>query len=105
MSTVADVLDRAADVIAERGHYKGDYEGPGGEVCVAGAIRVAVTGTAMPHPKTADRTRHVIGSAYNSLGRAIGDPIITYWNDAPGRPADEVIAALREAARRERGAA
>jgi hypothetical protein len=102
MSTVADVLDRAADVIAERGLCKRDYEGRDGSVCAVGAIRVAVTGRA--------RTGFSLGqfvtykSASDWASDVVGSPVAR-WNDAQERTADEVIAALREAARRERGAA
>jgi putative intracellular protease/amidase len=102
MSTVADVLDRAADVIAERGHCKGDYEGPDGSVCAIGALLVAIAGG--PADPLNARQFHTYMSARDWASDVVGNAVAR-WNDAPERTADEVIAALREAARRERGAA
>jgi hypothetical protein len=102
MSTVADVLDRAADVIVERGHHKGSYEGWDGTVCAGGALRVAITGKPFTRFTGAGEAVTYM-SARDRLCDLLGSPIAR-WNDAPDRTADEVIAALREAARRERDA-
>jgi hypothetical protein len=102
MSTVADVLDRAADVIVERGHHKRNYVGLDGSVCAVGAIRVAIAGGPVS-PLRIDQF-DTYRSAQAWASDVVGSPI-SRWNDAPERTAGEVIAALREAARRERGAA
>jgi putative intracellular protease/amidase len=102
MSTMADVLDWIADVIAERGLSKRDYEGPGGTVCAVGAIRVAIAGG--PRTPLNARQFDTYRLAHDWASDVVGNAVAR-WNDAPKRTADEVIAALREAARRERGAA
>jgi hypothetical protein len=102
MSTVADVLDRAADVIAERGLCKGSFEGPDGSVCAGGALRVALTG-GPTNPLGDDQFGTYMYAVHRMTD--VVDDVVVNWNDAPQRTADDVIAALQEAARRERGAA
>lgn len=102
----AAILDEAADIIERNGHCKGFYyettvdlapaECP---VCPLGAIGLAMGAT---NPKT-DRA---FGSpAEVALERYLDVATVADWNDDPDRTVDEVIAALRGAARAEREAA
>jgi hypothetical protein len=45
-ATLADRLNAAADIIEERGHAHGTLEDNKGHVCLVGALRSAVTGSA-----------------------------------------------------------
>lgn len=96
-AAAADILDRAADVIVERGWCQWQYEDAAGYVCVAGAIRCAAAGS--------PRSRHNadMNRAYAALRRHAGIDNPPAWNDQPERVVDEVIAALRETAAAERG--
>jgi hypothetical protein len=97
--TVADVLRHAARIIEERGWYQGYYswgldrnEPDSGPVCALGAIGVAYGGSAgaiddFPFDDP------VVGLAHRFMGGEAA-----YWNDAQGRTAAEVTAALRSAA-------
>lgn len=99
----ADILDEAANVIERNGHCKGFYydlsvDLPPAEcpVCPLGAINLAMGN---PNPKT-DR---VFGSpAEVAMERYLDAASVADWNDDPDRTAEQVIAALRGAARAER---
>ena len=82
MSTPSEILLRAAEVLERDGWTQG--------ASTCGRKRCAMTaiGDADGRIEERERLRAVIGS--NS---------IVDWNDAPGRTASEVIAAMREAAR------
>ncbi|PTQ64480.1 hypothetical protein C8J45_103330 [Sphingomonas sp. PP-CE-3G-477] len=105
MLTVADVLERAADLIEPDGAWvKGElgYDADGNRIpdrevihsavcfCVAGAIwRAADVG--------ADDT--IVWDAFKSLGRSANFRTgVGPWNDKPERTQPEVVAALRRAA-------
>lgn len=93
---VADILDRAADLIEPEGAWiQGFFSNRCGGHCMAGAIlevadltdistlRVAVEAV-LPAPPEERAER------------------ITWWNDEPGRTQAEVVAKLREAAAKAR---
>lgn len=98
--TIPDLLDKAADVIIERGWHQGDYQKPGGEaVCAMGALFAA----AARSPRTAGLNtadpRSAAAVAATCLKRHLGiESSLPAWNDSPGRTEDEVLAALRECA-------
>jgi len=87
--TVRDVLLHAALLIEERGWCQGLYEAPDGRLCAIGALSVASGG---------DADIYVGGAADEALARIVCTAYIPHWNDATGRTAAEVIAALRAAA-------
>jgi hypothetical protein len=86
--SVADVLERAADLIEPEGAWtQGDYVGPNGRCwCVLGAI------------KRAGHFHNDINPAALALKDVVGKTWLHEWNDAPERTQAEVVAKLREAA-------
>jgi len=84
----ADVLDKAADVIVERGWCQGQFRNSAGQVCALAAVHTAARTT--PFTWVADEA---LGIIRKRVGMSVA-----YWNDAPERTADEVITALRECA-------
>lgn len=108
----ADVLERAADVIVERGWYRGNYYSDPDSidtcsVCAQGAIHVATVGTPSPARANDELLRETAVErlhAQRALGRYVGCSI-PEWNDMKAESADEVITALRECAASLRGGA
>lgn len=101
--TVADILTGAADAIETRGHHKGWYVGPCGELCVAGAVYVAA-GMEPQFERTPEgwpdyRADLDIAArkALLALSRHITATAVA-WNDHPDRTQEEVVATLRAAA-------
>lgn len=93
-TSVAAVLHAAADLLEKPGAWtQGDYCRNGG-MCVAGALNVA-SGFRSDNGTATDAGRAF--AAALGLSRPEG---IAPWNDAPGRTQEEVVAALREAARK-----
>jgi len=83
-------LEGAADIMEQRGHCQGRFEDEGGRICTANAVALACG----CHP-------HMV--FYSPEGQALtkflrcGD--ICAWNNEPGRTKQEVVDALRGAAR------
>lgn len=104
------VLLKAADLIRERGHAKEVFENGAGNLCLHGAINKAVTGNPYymsgDDPIWVEATERVAGMLFERVypgaeSRAFTDfsgHWASRWNNAPERSADEVIAALTEAA-------
>lgn len=108
-TTVPAVLERAADLIEQRGLCQnGWYTDRKGGLCARGAIYAAVG--VEPQVRTADlgwihlprdmqalfdRARKALAAAIESPDPSF--PIIS-WNDAPERTAAEVVGGLRAAA-------
>ena len=94
---VAADLRAAAEVLRRDGWCQSRSHASTGEHCAAGAIEAAVD----PNWQTSsgwEAEQNVrFGAALNAVQRRI-DLVLTGWNDAPGRTADEVIAALEAAA-------
>jgi hypothetical protein len=86
--TPAEVLEKAADVIDERGHCKGKLIDSSGRVCITGAICFAINGYAGGRP---------VGGITQYLHAVIGRDVIS-WNDAPERTAAEVTSTMRAVA-------
>lgn len=112
---VSEILDKAADVIAERGHWRGGYKRPGDDpatcpVCVLGAINVA-TGSS-PDTEAGFKVPGTASAAANALadhlGLNPGDDLIDLlgneWNDNDAESAEDVVRELRAAAASEREA-
>lgn len=109
----ADVLDRAADIIERNGWWRKSYYDFGAvgskpkcelACCARGAINLAANG------RTPDRLSNLGEDALHALERYLGisgehPDSVADWNDEPGRTVEEVIAALRGAAKAEREAA
>lgn len=119
--TAAELLERAAEILAERGHHKGGYvamDSP--KVCAAGAVNTAWCEHYRPlrdrhdwpmppviapsreaedvHVAMLDRLHHAI---YGGDGRRINGwdvAEIASWNDLPETSAEDVILALKRAA-------
>lgn len=109
----ARVLRAAAEVIDRNGWAQGAYfdvdvaglVGAGAApVCAAGAIRVAATGLPDQVSVSADRAESAFAEflrgAFGLEWSAGDEPVevIASWNDDEDRRADQVVAALREAA-------
>lgn len=94
VKTVADVLRHAARIIEERGLGQGAYESDAG-LCIYGAIALAQQGSSTP--RFDDESRQPQFAAYRYIVDTFDVSPIP-WNDAPGRTAAEVTAALRAAA-------
>jgi hypothetical protein len=102
--TPAEILDRAADVIDERGHCKGTLENSRRAVCANGAILVAYHGVPdWPGDLGAPEHNTLLG-AIRSLAAAVDASAIVLewgvpdWNNAPERTAAEVTSTMRAVA-------
>ncbi|WP_049568720.1 DUF6197 family protein [Nonomuraea sp. SBT364] len=115
--TTPAVLDRAANVINAYGHTKEEYRSADG-YCSAGAIAAAsglcpsdwLNNATADHHRPEQRTgaltalRTLVGHLYPSsrpeqMSRRELVEQIAGWNDHPDRTSDQVITALRAAAR------
>ncbi|GAA2092469.1 DUF6197 family protein [Actinomadura alba] len=114
----ADLLDKAADVLTERGWHRGGWLPLGRDVdvntcnvCVLAAINVAAgaspwrdfeeenTDTFDAAIALAEHLGHEPMEDHEDIAEVIGNQ----WNDDQTRTAEDVITALREAAAAERG--
>lgn len=96
----ATLLRKAASIMKKRGHAKMVLEDSKGRVCLIGAINTALSGSPACWTRDGDR---LLTSVETFLRRKFKQPrggfnAIT-WNNDPSRDGDEVIAALRGAAR------
>lgn len=111
----SEILDKAADVIAERGHWRGSYKRPGDDpatcpVCVLGAINVATGST--PDTEAGFKVPGTASAAANALANHLGidgdesliETLGNEWNDHEVESAEEVVRELRAAATSERAA-
>lgn len=97
MSAVADVLNKAADLIERDGWCQKHFRGENGEHCLTDALMRA----AGCFPGDSFGTKAVsYGKAYDVLTRRVRRKNLVFWNDKPGRTKDEVVVALRAAAER-----
>lgn len=99
------VLELAADILMKGGWCQGEYE-ERGRHCAVGAISAAVVLTSNDDewaPNVEDRVHSRFANYlattenYELADDHAGDQVI-YWNDAPGRTAEEVIRRMKEAA-------
>lgn len=100
---IADLLDKAADVIDKNGHCKRDLydhkqaaNGTTPAACrvdLIGAINIAAHGTPIYTGKSLLTWR-----AEDALLARIGEPAIVTWNDARGHGKREVAKLLRDTA-------
>lgn len=99
---VAADLRAAADVLERDGWIRGSLHklaSCGGGHCALGAIHVA-TGVVDDWGEEAQTAYQRAADAERLLTRHLNIGPLPAWNDRPGRTADEVIAALRDAADR-----
>lgn len=93
----ADILDCAADLIAERGLARGKYyDASNGTYCALGAIHQCASGS--PWSYTTPQVQVVKNLLYPRVGS------ITSWNDNPRRPKSTIVRTLRRVAARYRAA-
>lgn len=116
-TNLARIFLKAAHVVRANGHSKGYYftrpeTGVGIEltadecpVCIAGAVSVVIHGFPVP---SASEDREEFETAVRRLADLMGlggdrlvEPVgrLGAWNDMPERTADDVIAALEQAAK------
>jgi hypothetical protein len=90
--TIEQLAARAANVVADRGHTKGQMEEHvnGGPVCTLGAICVALTGEASQPPKD-DEGWELLTGLRNRMQQVVGQIRLADWNDAPERTAADVV--------------
>jgi hypothetical protein len=101
---VADLLDDAADLLERDGWIVGAMFVAGMGRCALGAIdrRDYTTGLRF---KARDALRRVIGADMEQdycLSQVVRARQVAKWNDTPGRTKQQVLDALRLAAKRER---
>lgn len=93
-----ETLDKAADVMTERGQAKRTFKDPIGRVCLVGAIAVALGYEANDYFPVRWETRFcnvLFGKLHDENPDQM--PAIT-WNDQPETTEGEVIDFLRQAA-------
>lgn len=97
-----DVLLEAADLIETRGLAKGGFVDEKGCYCTYGALYRAKLHTVAGHSSQvideANAVVKVLGGSLGRYGASEAFNVITDWNDAAGRTADEVVDTLRKAA-------
>lgn len=101
-----EVLERAAEIIQERGWCQGDAETPDGRVCLGRALTIARAELDDRRPVLlaweADVSNY---NLFDWLIRLAGPkPGFSGWNDAPGRTKGEVLAAIYDEIARRRPA-
>lgn len=102
----ATIYREAAQGIHERGWTKGCFEqGPGGPMCIAGAVGYAAMGEALYacSGKAHDLNMELATIMHERLGfdgciDCYGDPWPAEWNNEIAEDADEVIHVLKMAA-------
>lgn len=99
----SEILDKAADLIEQRGHHKGWYCGDDGSLCATGALLAAAgmepepRESANPWSTYDDERWDAADAAWKVLDKVVNDHSPN-WNDRAERTAAEVVAKLREAA-------
>jgi hypothetical protein len=94
---VGKVLLDAADYIERHGWCQHIYQDHAGKVCAAGALlHVAIPDTY--HPTVREKASLAL-LALAKLKKYLGTDWIGSWNDMRGRTKEQVVAALRGAAR------
>jgi hypothetical protein len=90
--TPEEILVRAAELV-EQGWMQGHFHGPHGEVCLSAAIQQALG-------QCDKALRWRFGEMIqNAVVTEVNAESLVDWNDAPGRTAEEVATALRNAKR------
>lgn len=101
----AELLDRTADLIEERGHAKETLQDREGRLCLVGAVHVALWGDICIGrllDRASQQSLDLRAGALDALHRYLNLPHICElpaWNNAPAREAHEVIDACRHTAK------
>lgn len=113
MSTT-QVLSDAADLIERNGLHKGEYwpgagrgvTYQGGPCCVVGALLVALR-VFDSESEVCDETVQCALDAIKMVvyGTVSSSQFVASWNDRPDQTAEQVVSALRDAAKYTRGGA
>jgi len=100
VNAIADIFDKAADLIEANGLHKG--EATPGHATASTAAQQAILAGAPCCTVGALFTASPQSGAYRAFRRWLSDSVgpidIITWNDAPERTQQEVVTALREAA-------
>ena len=91
--TPEEILAKAAELLSERGHCKGELQDPSGRLCMMGALLTAAFGAVrFVH------TLHVSPNftAYQTALLRLGE--VTLYNDHPTTTAEDAILTLKRAA-------
>jgi hypothetical protein len=97
--SIADILDRAADIVA-KGWAQAAYARTRTGRKIGATCRAATCWCAVGAIKKAAGIEDVLApQVWDAARLPFGSPnALTEWNDAPGRTQSEVVAKLREAA-------
>ena len=104
--SVSEILNRAADLIEKPGAWtKGELArvSPRGEAVATADDRArcwCIEGALKRTAEFAGASRCLTEEAYQAVRRVVGTDFIYEWNDKRGRKQSEVVAALRQAARK-----
>ena len=101
---LAEVAGKAADLMATYGHVKCTAQDDEGRMCIGGAVSMALTGDAYGAWQSDDfwEVLQNAGEILFERGavKAADCSIPVWWNNRPETTEGEVIALLRETARR-----
>ena len=97
MSKVDDTLNLAAELVEKRGWTQKTYETRDGQVCLMGAVHMALG--IEPNVFTDDETFNIYLAARDRLQDILDVDSPIEWNDQPERTKEQVVSALRAAAR------
>lgn len=93
------VLERAANIIKQRGWCQGAFTDSYGRVCAVGALRLAAGGS-ITTGLTSIQIEVVLAAAIRLLKLVdAGETNLAWWNDISGRTKEAVITAMQCAAR------
>lgn len=100
MTTTSEILNRAADLIEERGWtavggWIFDYSFADSNLCLEGGIQAAMGFRGVGR---VERIQLRSCPAYVAMSSHINSELLYWWNDAKERTAPEVIEALRACA-------
>lgn len=103
---LAEVLERAAEILDERGWCQGETQARSGSVCLVGSVNISlkerlnlgsvvwVADTGESNQIREAIAQHLVQSGF-TVGRGFENfPLIGMWNDAKDRTQDEVRDAL-----------
>lgn len=102
-----DFLLEGAKLLEANGWVQGKYKTEEGAHCAVGALneifRQKLGGVSLYRASRESDTKYIAllklyNTAYDHLSNCIGDYSVTSWNDAHGRPAEEVISTMRACA-------
>ena len=97
MQLAKDILNKAADLIEEKGHCKERFKDDDGKMCMMGAVTEAFISQPFSWNQEDELASTLWEAVYDEIGH---DNLVSTWNDDPERQPYEVINALRFAAKR-----